>query len=172
MINKQFILVISWLIFINNESIVSGLSILNLKKMRPPISIEEEIGCSPTFNYQFFDPLNLANEYNFATYREAELKHGRIAMLATLGNLWPDLLRDQMLPPENVFLSPSRGLTFRDVPTGWKALTIVPFTGWLQIILFVGFLETKVFIQRERRDMPGDYGVGYFGSRDKAKHWT
>ncbi len=139
--------------------------------MKPPIPIEEELGCSPTFNYQFFDPLNLANEYNFAMYREAELKHGRIAMLATLGNLWPDLLRDQITPPPSVYLSPSNELHFRDVPTGLKALSVVPLWGWFQIVLFIAFLETQVLVQRDKKDLPGDYGVGYFGLRDKAKHW-
>merc|ERR1712224_367642 len=34
-----------------------------------------------------FDPLNLGNEDNFAFMREAEIKHGRIAMLAAVA--WP-----------------------------------------------------------------------------------
>merc|ERR1711988_374407 len=34
-----------------------------------------------------FDPLNLASEEKLGEYREAELKHGRLAMLAALG--WP-----------------------------------------------------------------------------------
>jgi hypothetical protein len=31
-------------------------------------------------------------------------------------------------------------------------------------------LETQVFIQSDPQDMPGDYGLGYFGRRDKARH--
>merc|ERR1712227_259260 len=34
-----------------------------------------------------FDPLNLGTDGNFLRYREAELKHGRIAMLAAVA--WP-----------------------------------------------------------------------------------
>jgi hypothetical protein len=34
-----------------------------------------------------FDPLGLASEENLVSYREAEIKHGRVAMLAALG--WP-----------------------------------------------------------------------------------
>merc|ERR1712230_280034 len=34
-----------------------------------------------------FDPLNLASEEKLVEYREAELKHGRLAMLAAVG--WP-----------------------------------------------------------------------------------
>ena len=37
--------------------------------------------------FGFFDPLGLAppDKENFAKYRESEIKHGRIAMLAVLG---------------------------------------------------------------------------------------
>jgi len=36
--------------------------------------------------------------------------------------------------------------------------------------LFVtcGVLETLVFVQRDAQAMPGDYGTGYFGIRDKG----
>merc|ERR1712227_659896 len=34
-----------------------------------------------------FDPLNLGTDGNFLRYREAELKHGRLAMLAAVA--WP-----------------------------------------------------------------------------------
>ena len=34
-----------------------------------------------------FDPLGLASKENLVAYREAEIKHGRVAMLAALG--WP-----------------------------------------------------------------------------------
>ena len=152
-------------------SLVNALSILNPNKTKPPIPISEEIGTSPTFNYEYFDPLNLANEFNFAIYREAELKHGRIAMLAVLGNTLPDIFRDQITPPASVYLSPSNELHFREVPSGLKALITVPLMGWLQILLFIGFFETQVFIQRDKKDLPGDYGLGYFGVRDKANHW-
>ena len=42
-----------------------------------------------------FDPLNLAETYpeNLAWFREAELKHGRVAMLAFLGFIVPDAFR-------------------------------------------------------------------------------
>ena len=149
-----------------------ALSILSPKKMKPPIQISEEFGTSPSLNYQFFDPLNLANESNFASYREAELKHGRVAMVATIGNTLPDIdvIRDRIVPPQALYLSPSHDLHFRDVPSGLGALTTVPVLGWVQIFIFVGFFETQVFVQRDRRDLPGDYGLGYFGLRDKARH--
>ncbi len=150
----------------------NGLSILNPNKIKPPIPISSELGTSPTFNYQLFDPLNLCNEDNFASYREAELKHGRIAMLAILGNTLPDIFHSKIIPPCNVYLSPSHNLHFCDVPySGWKALLTIPVMGWVQIVALIGFLETQVFIQRDEKDLPGDYGLGYFGLRDKRRHW-
>lgn len=148
--------------------LITALLIPKLGKMRAPIAISEEIGLSPTLNYEFFDPLALANEETFAIYREAELKHGRIAMLAVLGNVIPDMYREQIVPHMN--LSNSYKLSFQDVPCGIKALAKVPFFGWFQIFVLIGFLETVIFVQRDVKDMPGDYGVGYFGLRDKAKN--
>ena len=138
-------------------------------RKKAPIAITEELGTSPTFQNKYFDPLSFATEDNFSLLREAELKHGRVAMLAIFGNTIPELFRDQIVPSET-FLSPSNALIFQNTPTGIKALEVVPIWGWLQIIFFIGVLETKVFIQRNENDMPGDYQVGYFGLRDKTKH--
>jgi len=75
------------------------------------------------------------------------------------------------VPPRPILLSISEKLPFRDVPSsGWKAVEVVPGAGWFQIFVAVGILETIVFVQRDRRDMPGDYGVGFFGLRDKGRH--
>ena len=45
-------------------------------------------------------PLNLAEKYpeNLAWFREAELKHGRVAMLAFLGFIVPDAFRIPIEP--------------------------------------------------------------------------
>jgi hypothetical protein len=150
------------LLLINTKTsqvVVNGLSILNPNKIKPPIPLSQELGISPSLNYKFFDPLNLANEYNFALYREAELKHGRIAMVAVLGNTIPDFLP---------YLNPGGEL---QPSTGIKTVSDVPSTVWIQIVLLIGFLETQVFIQRGVKDLPGDYGLGYFGVRDNSRHW-
>jgi len=123
----------------------------------------------PLFNNEFFDPLGLADDDNFALYREAELKHGRVAMLATLGMTLPDFFRDALVP-DDVYLSRSLELRFQDVPCGLKALGVVPREGWLQILLAVGFVDLFVLVQRDNDAMPGDYNVGYFGLVDKARH--
>ena len=135
-------------------------------------SYDDELGTSPTLGNNYFDPLNLANEDNFASFREAELKHGRVAMLgAVLGNTIPDIFRDQVVPSETILLSPSNNLSFQDIPTGLGALEAVPgFGRFFQIVVFIGILEGKAFIQRDGKDMPGDYQVGYFGLRDKVRH--
>jgi light-harvesting complex I chlorophyll a/b binding protein 1 len=141
------------------------------QKRKAPVAISEELGLSPTFAYQFFDPLNLATENNFAIYREQELKHGRVAMLAVLGNSpFPNILRHLVPHSESLLLSPSHDVYFDDVPLGLGAINVVPILGWIQIIIFIGILETQVFIQREAKAMPGDYGTGYFGLRDKSRH--
>lgn len=146
---------------------------LNLPRFRrrgPPL-ISEELGISrlPIFNNEFFDPLDLADDDNFAIYRESELKHGRVAMLATLGMSLPDFFKDNLVP-ENLYLSKSLELRFQDVPCGLQALRVVPREGWLQILLAVGFIDTFVLVQKDITAMPGDYDVGYFGLVDKARH--
>lgn len=168
--SKPVVLLLLSYYFINNIIKTTGAFSILPKRRRAPLAISEELGKSPTFNYKFFDPLQLANEDNFAIHREAELKHGRIAMLATLGNLVPELYRAEPSPVSSWLLSPSNDLTFDEVPCGLKALSVIPFFGWVQLVAFVGVLETQIFIQNDRRDMPGDYGTGYFGVRNKGRN--
>jgi light-harvesting complex I chlorophyll a/b binding protein 1 len=92
---------------------------------------------------------------NFYHYRGVELKHGRIAMAATLG----------MLVQENYqflgFLSPSENLSFSDVPNGLAALNVVPLMGWVQMSVVIGVHE--VLVKQRAGKKPGDFGSGYFG---------
>mmetsp|Transcript_30868 Transcript_30868/g.61119 ORF Transcript_30868/g.61119 Transcript_30868/m.61119 type:complete len:309 (+) Transcript_30868:110-1036(+) len=152
---------------------------------RRPIPVSEEMGTSV---FGFFDPLSIASDENFARYREGELKHGRVAMAASVGLIVPDFfkVRTQGLGLPNFLrlqnfqlkildciqfggnLSWSAGITFSDVPAGIGAIWAVPLLGWAQILLFVGVLERFVFVQRGWGEMPGDYGTGYFGKIDKS----
>jgi Chlorophyll A-B binding protein len=134
---------------------------------RPP-PLAEELGCSPTLSwlkdparyaaegrgFVYFDPLGLATDANFARYRESELKHGRVAMLAVAQVLLVPLLKDvEVLPadfPENILSS------FKHPGDATK------------VILTCFILEAFVFVQRDFNAMPGDYGTGFFGVRDKA----
>ena len=83
----------------------------------------------------YFDPLNLAtSEAKFEKFRAAELKHGRVAMLAVIGYVVPEFYR---WGGEINF-----GLKFADIPNGIAAISAVPALGWLQIITLIGAVET------------------------------
>merc|ERR1719231_1827461 len=118
---------------------------------------EGEIGVTPPLGV--YDPLNILAtpvEYPRRSYRryvELEIKHGRIAMLATLGVItteagfrWPG------------YISKTLDLKFSDIPGGaldsWAA---VPALGWLQIVAFVVFLELAYGAQDPKKE-PGDVG--------------
>ena len=138
------------------------------KFIRPPISLENEMGTSPALNYQYFDPLQLANEDNFAFYRECELKHGRIAMMATIGML---VQSDATILHQSLPLPHAVIINLDDTASsGIQSIPLVTKPVWISMLLFIGLLETQIFIQRDEKDMPGDYGTGYFGLRDKSRH--
>jgi len=98
---------------------------------------EDEIGViSPT---GFFDPLGFSNDATpekFARYRELEIKHGRISMLAIVGYVVPEFYRW----PGDVDL---HGTAFADIPNGLDALSGLPAVGWAQIFGIIGLVETE-----------------------------
>ena len=75
----------------------------------------------------------------FKRYREAEIKHGRVCMLAVLGYVVPEVFRF----PAAINVA---GLRFSDIPNGVAALTAVPLFGWVQIVLSIGYWELKVVL--------------------------
>jgi light-harvesting complex I chlorophyll a/b binding protein 1 len=109
-----------------------------------------------------FSPLGLVKKgpyggeiENFRRYRQLEVKHGRVAMAATLGMLAQETSRFEG------FISPSAGIKFADIPNGLAALDVVPLMGWVQIAVVVGAHE---FLVQEVPDKaPGNFGTGYFG---------
>ena len=104
--------------------------------LRAASPYEEELGViAPT---GFFDPLNLSrgiDQEKFDKYRLAELKHGRVAMLAVCGYVVQEACQ---FPGELSF-----GLKFADVPNGLDALSAVPVLGWAQIFIGVALVEVK-----------------------------
>lgn len=101
----------------------------------------------------FWDPLGLSkgiDENRFRQYRTAELKHGRVAMAAVTGYVVQESAR---FPG---YIAPGIDLKFSDVPNGVAALSTVPLLGWVQIVLFVGWLEYTVCKQDPDR-APGMY---------------
>jgi len=123
----------------------------------PVMRAQGEIGVTPPLGV--YDPLNLLAtpvtypRRDYRRYVELEIKHGRIAMLASLGVLvteagfrWPG------------YISKSLDLKFSDIPGGaldsWAA---VPSLGWLQIVAFTVILELGYGTQDPKK-APGDVG--------------
>jgi hypothetical protein len=116
-----------------------------------------------------------------AWFENAELKHGRIAMVATIGFMvqkygvhFPLYLGPS---GSNVFhptvtsgdwmLSSSSGVTFSDIAAAapLDAVKMVPAGGWLQILFVAGWFECVAY-QRQYNEggrVPGDYGYDPLG---------
>jgi len=111
---------------------------------------EGDIGVLPPLG--FWDPLNLTSRgpEKFRRYQEMEIKHGRLAMAATLGVITTEA--GVRLPG---YLSTSSNLRFADVPgTLDGAYFGIPPAGWGQIVLFIAALE-GIFRQLPENE-PGD----------------
>mmetsp|Transcript_21491 Transcript_21491/g.44806 ORF Transcript_21491/g.44806 Transcript_21491/m.44806 type:complete len:214 (+) Transcript_21491:46-687(+) len=122
-------------------------------------AFESEIGSQPPLG--FWDPLGLlddADQERFDRLRYVEIKHGRIAMLACLGDITTRY---------GVHLSgdiDKSGTAFSSIPNGWGAIKALPTEGLLQIVAFIGFLELFVMKDSangaEPGDFPGDFRNG------------
>merc|ERR1719393_542854 len=104
-----------------------------------------------------WDPLNLARSpEKFERLRYVEVKHGRIAMLACLGQFvtgagyrFPGELGD--------------GVKFTSVTgTGFEAFKQLSIGDYALILLTVGFLEINVMKETVKGDFPGDLRNGLF----------
>ena len=99
-----------------------------------------------------FDPMNFAGRYPGMVpwFREAELKHGRMCMLASIGMVVPAIVR---VPGEQ----------FQGTYTGWEAHDRLVASGSLgQILLFVGLAETLGGIPAVVATMKGERAPGDF----------
>lgn len=104
-----------------------------------------------------FDPLGFSDYFDIKFLREAELKHGRVSMLATLG-----FVAQQFLPaiPGYIHVDDSN-----------LAPTVVGPSAMLQIVFYVGILEYwtnkgKITIMDMFEDsdrVPGDFGFDPMG---------
>lgn len=102
--------------------------------------VNDQVGIIPPAG--FFDPLGLSKGKDDATmkyYREAELKHGRVAMAACLG--WY-LNAGGVHPAFNSAL-PNDPL---------KAMVELPAVGWLQFVLGCGAIE---WLGQQIKERPG-----------------
>ena len=125
----------------------------------------------------FYDPLFLlsdADQERFDKLRYVELKHGRIAQLAFLGQI---TTRAGIHLSGNIDYSSH---SFDSYPNGVAALfgpDAIPKEGLLQMIAFVGFLE--LFVMKDSAngaapgDFPGDFRNGAldFGWDKQSDAW-
>lgn len=103
-----------------------------------------------------FDPFSFSDNFDMKWLREAEIKHGRVSMLATLGFVMQEYTT---LP----------GLTHVDDSN--LAPTVVGASPMLQIILWVGVLEfwtnkgnvTMLNMFEDSDRVPGDFGFDPMG---------
>lgn len=99
------------------------------------------------------DPWGLAadgDEEKFRKYRAAEIKHGRVSMLATLG------LVTQHYVHIKGFVTPEEIIDLSDVPNGFSALTQYPSNvGFGILVLLAGIIELSY--TDDGRE-PGDFG--------------
>ncbi|GAX26374.1 hypothetical protein FisN_2Hh208 [Fistulifera solaris] len=102
-------------------------------------AFEDELGAQPPLG--FFDPLGLVtdgDQEKFDRLRFVELKHGRISMLAVVGYLVQEA---GVRLPGSIDLS---GTKFTDIPNGFAAFKAIPAGGLVQLLFFIGVLESSV----------------------------
>jgi light-harvesting complex I chlorophyll a/b binding protein 1 len=107
-----------------------------------------DIGVTPPLG--LFDPLNLLSRgpEAYRRYQEIEIKHGRLAMAATLGVIVTEA--GIRLPG---YLSISQDLPYSSQPGSLDgAYFATPLAGWLQIVCFIAALDIAVF--RQDPDLP------------------
>merc|ERR1719476_205924 len=110
-----------------------------------------------------FDPLGWLDSEpeSFERRRAVERKHGRICMIALIG---------QVVHANGIvfdgYISKSSGLKFADIDTSCVGgrilggLTDIPTAGLVQILALMGLIELA-WLPASQYD--GDYGVGWFG---------
>eukprot|EP00581_Thalassiosira_minuscula_P019994 CAMPEP_0183714276 /NCGR_PEP_ID=MMETSP0737-20130205/8854_1 /TAXON_ID=385413 /ORGANISM="Thalassiosira miniscula, Strain CCMP1093" /LENGTH=204 /DNA_ID=CAMNT_0025943183 /DNA_START=20 /DNA_END=634 /DNA_ORIENTATION=+ len=124
-------------------------------------AFENELGVQAPLG--LFDPLGMldgASQEKFDRLRYVEIKHGRIAQLAFLGQIWARGGNRLDGPIDNA------GDLFTSYPNGLAALfgpNAIPQLGLTQIIIFIGILETCVMTDwTESAEFPGDLRNGTF----------
>ena len=119
-------------------------------------AFEGELGVQQPLG--FFDPLGMlddASQDQFDRLRYVEIKHGRIAQLAFLGNI---ITKAGVRLPGDIDFS---GTSFESIPNGWAAVDAIPDKGLLQILFFVGWLELLVMKDVTGGEFIGDFRNNY-----------
>jgi hypothetical protein len=129
----------------------------------------------------FYDPLNLAegefwdntNEASIGFLRQAEIKHGRVAMAAFVGYCiqsnyvftWPQSLAGAM--PPSFELQPEEQWDLIDINAKWQILTVV---GFLEIWDEMGGYGDTAMPHYMRGRQPGKYPS--FKEFREGVHWV
>jgi len=100
-----------------------------------------------------FDPLNFSETFDMKWLREAELKHGRVSMLAAVG-----------FYAQQYITFP--GMT--ETPDALQALSTAPISAIAALVLFVGYTESKTYegkmtmldMFEDPDRVPGDFNFG------------
>jgi len=110
----------------------------------PPFDPASQVGATEPLG--FFDPLNfckVGDEQGFRKLRAAEVKHGRVAMMAAVGAVFQHFVQ---FPG------------FEEVPKGLGALTAFPGQiGFAVLVIASGAMEILVWKDSEGKE-PGDFG--------------
>ena len=99
----------------------------------------------------------------FDYYRAAEIKHGRVCMLAILGYIVPEIYRfsGEIAP----------GVKFASIPNGVAAIEAVPALGWLQILFAIGFVDFRLSTGKSAYPFAYAEGIPTFSSaEEKTKY--
>mmetsp|Transcript_11676 Transcript_11676/g.30495 ORF Transcript_11676/g.30495 Transcript_11676/m.30495 type:complete len:198 (+) Transcript_11676:82-675(+) len=128
-----------------------------------------EIGVGPETGGVMWDPAGfgkLASPTTMKWFRASELKHGRVAMLATIGYTYPEMPWFAQAFPGDAY-SHSNPI---------KAALAVPPEAWAQVVLFCGVMEwslnggkvTMMTMFDGTSRAPGDFGWDPMGLMSPA----
>eukprot|EP00592_Proboscia_alata_P006719 CAMPEP_0194355564 /NCGR_PEP_ID=MMETSP0174-20130528/3454_1 /TAXON_ID=216777 /ORGANISM="Proboscia alata, Strain PI-D3" /LENGTH=228 /DNA_ID=CAMNT_0039124883 /DNA_START=27 /DNA_END=713 /DNA_ORIENTATION=+ len=141
------------------------------------VTVETGNKCTPLGARLLEDSQDGALEW----FQNAEIKHGRIAMLATVGYMnqkfgvhFPLYLgptgSNSFSPGSDDawFLSTTEGITFTDIAnaaTPMDAVAMIPGAGLLQILFAAGIFEATAYNRQYNQEgrVPGDYGYDPLG---------
>ena len=102
------------------------------------------------------------DQETFDYYRASEVKHGRVAQLAVLGYIVPEIFR---FPGE---IAP--GVSFASIPNGVAAISAIPSLGWIQIFFLIGYIDFRLSSGLSAAPFAFDFGVKEFpDAASKAK---
>mmetsp|Transcript_14699 Transcript_14699/g.34141 ORF Transcript_14699/g.34141 Transcript_14699/m.34141 type:complete len:205 (-) Transcript_14699:239-853(-) len=138
-------------------------------------SFESELGAQEPLG--FYDPLGFVEDGDQAKFdrlRYVELKHGRICMLAFIGQL---VTRAGIHLPGSINLAGDRFDSFPDGAAALFGPDAIPSAGFGQIIAFVGALELAVMkdvtgeaeFAGDFRNGALDFGWDTFGPQTKLR---